>query len=300
MIYQIPKDIIVHNLIIYLSKRELKRILDTSRELFEEIKYETIHFKVPANSYFQNHKFWKWLRNKLNNPENQLRLRYDRVSTREGDIWSQVLEEKGTELTVDYGTSVSLPSRKLNRFPVISIEHNCRIKKFDGPLLQRKLTLIGFSRLSDVTNLSRVQELELRTCHKVQDMSSLGNLTKLEIYCCEQVVDVSQLGNIPDLTLVGCQGIRDVSALKNNNSLNIRNCSNISPETACFENVVLLKTDFLQSYKSSTYLKKVQSLELTNYKEGKIFLPATTETVHLYGVHEPFDLTNFSELKSVF
>jgi hypothetical protein len=151
-------------------------------------------------------------------------LRYDRVSTREGDIWSQVLEEKGTELTVDYGTSVSLPSRKLNRFPVISIEHNGRIKKFDGPLLQRKLTLIGFSRLSDVTNLSRVQELELRTCHKVQDMSSLGNLTKLEIYCCEQVVDVSQLGNIPDLTLVGCQGIRDVSALKNNNSLNIRNC----------------------------------------------------------------------------
>jgi hypothetical protein len=301
MIYQVPKDIIVHNLIIYLSKRELKRILNTSRELFEDIKYETIRFKLSANIYFQNHKFWTWLRMKLKHPEIQLHLHYDFASGRESDIWTQVLKEKDMTLTVDYGTSVSLPSRKLNRFPVISIEHNCRIKKFDGPLLQRKLTLIGFSRLSDVTNLSRVQELELRTCSRVRDVNSLGKLTKLVIDHCDQVADVSHLGNIPDLTIVSCPGIRDVSALQNNKVLIITDCLNISPGTARFENVVSLKTDILQNFENTKYLKKMKSLELKNYREGKIYLPATTETIHayLYGVHQPIDLTHFSELKSV-
>jgi hypothetical protein len=301
MIYQIPKDIIVHSLIIYLAKPELKRILDTSRELFEEIKYETVQFKVPANIYFHNHKFWTWLRMKLQFPGIQLHLLYDLASMRQGDIWTQVLEEKDMALTVDWGRSVALPSRKLNRFPVLSIQLNCRVKKFDGPLLQRKLKLSLFPGLNDVTNLSRVQELELRTCGKVRDVNSLGKLTKLVIDFCEQVVDVSHLGNIPDLTIVSCPGIRDVSALQNNKVLNITSCANISPQTARFENVVSLKTDILQSYENTKYLKKTKSLELKNYKEGKIFLPATTETihVHLYHVHQPIDLTHFSQLKSV-
>jgi hypothetical protein len=132
-------------------------------------------------------------------------------------------------------------------------------------------------------------------------LQKIRNLAKLVICSCTSVVDVSQLGNIPDLSLLDCPGIRDVSALRKNSVLNVTKCLNISPETACFENVISLKTDILQSYKNSTYLRKVQSLEIMAYQDKKIFLPATTQTVYFnaWFLRDPIDLTNFSELKSV-
>jgi hypothetical protein len=172
MIYQIPKDVIVHNLIICFSKYELKRIFDTSRELFEEIKYEMIRFKIQANIYFQNHKFRTWLKNKI---QIQLHLHYDYDywDTKEEDLWAQILEEKECRLTVDRGKSLKLQSRKLNRFPIVSIQNNGRIRKFDGPLLQKKIILIWFTGLVDVKNLSRVQELELKGCKNLSDVNAL-------------------------------------------------------------------------------------------------------------------------------
>jgi hypothetical protein len=222
MISRIPKDVIVHNLIIYLSTREQERFLDTSRKLFKEIKYETLHFKVPVNVYFENQNFRTWLRSKLKNPELQLHLHHERLSEFRGIFWFQAMKETECRLTVNRGTAVTLQSRKLNRFPVLSIHDDAGIVKFDGPLLQRKLKLSSFSYLSDVNNLSLVQQLELRNCWNVHDVSALGNVSRLVIDTCNEIVDVSQLGNIPDLTLIHCWGIRNVSALKNNKTVEIR------------------------------------------------------------------------------
>jgi hypothetical protein len=303
MIQKIPEDVLVHSLLIYFSKREIKRFLNTSRDLFEKIKYETLQFKVPASIYFQDQHFRTWTKSKIKNSEVQLHLHYDHLSDKEGQLWVQTMKEKDCRLTVDRATSLELQPPKLNRFPVLTINYNDKVKKFVGPLKQRKLVLNSFSGLSDVKALSRVQELELRNCRNLGDVDSLQNLRKLVINSCDHVYDVSQLGNIPDLTLLNCSGIRDVSALKNNKVLEIKNCTNISPDTVRFENVVSLKTDSLQSYKSSTYLLKAQVLELAKYKEGKIFMPATTETVVIHyclqDMNSICDLANFSELKSV-
>jgi hypothetical protein len=38
MIQEIPEDVLVYTLLIYFSKREIKRFLNTSKELFEKIK----------------------------------------------------------------------------------------------------------------------------------------------------------------------------------------------------------------------------------------------------------------------
>ncbi len=70
-----------------------------------------------------------------------------------------------------------------------------------SPLATVKNLNLSLTDVSDVSSLSRLQELDLSCCYRVRDVSMLGRLRKLVLFNCHDVIGLSHLRDVYDLTL---------------------------------------------------------------------------------------------------
>jgi hypothetical protein len=100
-------------------------------------------------------------------------------------------------------------------------------------------------KISDVSMLGSVHELNLAGCRRVVDVSMLGGVYSLNltgtgvtdvsmlggvhtlILSHNKVSDVSMLGNVHTLNLAGCVDVTDISALGNVHELNLAGCRRV-------------------------------------------------------------------------
>ena len=83
-------------------------------------------------------------------------------------------------------------------------------------------------RITDVSALGNVKNLDLSSCCNLTNVSALGNVEILVLSCCNNLTDVSALGNVKNLDLHGCDSLMDVSGLSNVRELNLNNCEHIT------------------------------------------------------------------------
>jgi hypothetical protein len=255
---QVPKEVVVHHILRYLKWSEVIILLSSSSEIFSEVRYGTLHFRIHVNDI--EDQVVESLRQKLSSNE-QLRIK-GFFSGIQKDKWEKVLQINECSLFVEQ--LIDEPSLIFLR-----------------PILAKRIQIDNFDIPLDLAKLSHLQEVELINSCSLKNINSLGNVQKLTIIASREVVDISGLGNIPELFVSSCQEIRDISALMNNRKLTIMDCENIDISTANFENIQHLRTDLSLTYESTITLRKAQSLEIDGLCISSIFLAKTVKSVDM-------------------
>lgn len=235
----------------YLSPTEYRNFMNTSLDLFEDIKRETVYYDLNTDSslkFASNATFRNSILKKVSRKSKQVSLDFGRVSE-----FSQRVQIAGVHRCRIQYYPIRRNHRALNVSIFSGIEELClfrfdRIVSFEGMEAVRKLHIEKLENLIDLSALSYLHSISMTDCPKVTNLNGLGRvyMVKIEkapllsdisalsgfnhsvsLVDCPLVTDVSNLGNVHSLTLVRCPLVNDVSKLHHVVNLNITDCPEI-------------------------------------------------------------------------
>jgi hypothetical protein len=220
----------------YLSIKDYWKFLNTSKKRFLDLKFSTrkISLTLPMSQKFITDKSYaSEIISKVQFPSNQLVLR---ILMSEYHSGLNIFDGCDLILSGFQGCDSSLFSAEnveklfVNRFH-ISMNSNSYWTEFPKLLNVHSMKIDGFSNLSNISSLSTLKILVLRSCQYVKDVSCLKSLEHLTLSDCRNVEDVSMLGDIRYLDISQCERIEDITGLTNNYSLRIASQTSVKLKT---------------------------------------------------------------------
>jgi hypothetical protein len=188
----------------FLEQTNYLQLLNTSKRLFQRIKYETRRIYIQQNEEVNQFLFDKHYFNFINSlvasPYHQLTIRIPK------DFKLQSLHEGKYNLVVeDWNASMLLSLEFLNGWKSVTIR-NLISKNLNDIQNVRHLAISQASELFHVSNedIPGIESLTLIHCPKLVCVDSWKGLQKLILRDCYLVSDISSLGDIPHLELRKC------------------------------------------------------------------------------------------------
>eukprot|EP01040_Poterioochromonas_malhamensis_P002100 gene2100-2239_t len=232
----------------FLSQNDYHYLMNSSKELFFEIKRLTIYFSLTAERsmcYLTNEAFRNQIKSLVKSCREQVSLKLGR-----GDDFlpTEVLLEHPVEKVdvrnVDDRTFQHLAKIRTINCWISTIKHPISFNEIKNILfvtwpscLTQELTVSKLERLTinnlinfhdDVSIFSNIPYLELNSCYNIKDFSSLGPKQKrLFLSGAKYLTDVKSFATVKHLTLLDCQSVEDISLLKNVYHLEIMMCDQI-------------------------------------------------------------------------
>eukprot|EP01040_Poterioochromonas_malhamensis_P001572 gene1572-1664_t len=242
---------IFHLISDYLEFEEYRNFMNTSIEIFEDIKRETVYYDlntVYSQKYASDNSFRTEILKRVARKGKQISIDFGRVSE-----FSQRIQVKGVHRCRVNFNSTYQNHRPFNMDIFSGIEELClirlhRVQSFEGMINVRKLHIEKLDNLTNVSALSYLHTLSIINCPNITNANGLGRLYLLKIekaplltditalgkgnhtlsfIDCPLISDVSNLGNVHSLTLIRCPLIEDITKLVNVVNLNITDCPEI-------------------------------------------------------------------------
>jgi hypothetical protein len=251
----------------YLSIKDYWKFLNTSQKLFLDLKFSTRKISLPfplSQKFIMEKSYASEIISKVQVPSNQLVLR---ILMSEYHSGLNILDGCDLILAVFQGCDISVFSTEnvgrlfVNRF-LISMNSNSYWTEFPQILNVHSMKIYGFSNLSNISSLSTLKSLVLRSCQFVQDVSCLKSLEHLTLSDCRRVEDVSMLGDIRYLDISRCERIEDITGLTNNYSLKISSPASVKLKTNA---TVMRVTELLARGLDFKVFEKISFPNLKNF-----------------------------------
>jgi hypothetical protein len=286
----------------FLLGKEYYRLLVSSHS-FKQIKYETwlIQMKDDCVKFLTDADFRATILSKIQDPQNQLiiSLNVNPVPVTYAETLRQIPAARLEMLR----NANHLNEEWIHLFPNYSrglkIIRNNTIESFQNCIAAPVIYLEGFSKLTDLTQFSNLQELFLRECDEIVNASPLKNLKKLSIVNAPKLTNVNELGNIYELFLNNCPLLEDISKLTNNYKLTIKGCPKIKSNLSSLKNIPHLTTDLLTKFNQVTKLQSCLSLDILQYRDDNITIPGTVKYLSIQFWKSGHKNIYFSSLQSL-
>ena len=187
----------------FLSPREQRRLLNTSRQLAEMKQYFLFWklTKAQSNIFYGQPSFRSQLETLVHDPSQQLCLQLAGPEITDvsclGSVYSLVLRysDRITDVSALGGVHTL----------VLAVNNGIADVSALGTVHTLSLWCCG---ITDVSALCSVCTLTLQDCPGITDLSALGSVHTLTLQC-SGITDVSPLGSVHTLTLQWCKGISD-------------------------------------------------------------------------------------------
>jgi hypothetical protein len=240
----------------FLTECEYWKLLNTSNNLFSEVKYETreIFFnRFSCRRYLYDATFKDFVLSKVKYPLKQFGLkRVDITIENDGsvlvDLPPNVVLMAGQMLQERHNmqSSTALPIFEMGDFETMYSSSDDRAK-----------TKIRF-------DVSKWAELSLDSCHSLRNVDYLTGLQFLRLNGRGRITNVNPLGRIYRLEIVDCSGVTDISGLTDNHFLTVLyyNTTQVRQFTS---NVVNFTCDLTRGQMEKIKFTKLRSL---NWRSG--------------------------------
>lgn len=242
MLMELLPEVIFRLMKTFLSNDDYHCLLNTSQQLFGDLKRKTIYFHLNVQwsiEYIEYEVFQRLLLNKVENGWEQIGICLSHSLVKGEEIPADLPIH--TIIGVDY-----LPLSQWNNYKSIKF----RSQQSEIPLIPnvRKLTLpfkaqqvdltplgslsklrfnANFCLITDITPLSKIPDLTISGCFRLTDFSVLSSQRYLRIYNCSGLSDASSFRSIHKLVLHECHNFSDVSALYGVYDLTLLNCKGV-------------------------------------------------------------------------
>jgi hypothetical protein len=216
----------------YLLNDEYMRLLTSSKQIQQEIGYETLYLQLNKDSsfkYYSKPDFRSLVEAKIKDKSKQLSITLSGIGINPTTIDEAIINGCHEVILPCFSTGFSLLSgiskiilfnaERMEGFPAISGLQHFTCYSYN---------LFGFR---DVSSLSSLSSVTLVGC-SVDDVSALKTCSKVMLYNCPNVKDITALSDVESLELNQCDNLRDISTLRNQN-LKIISCSGIE----CFKSL---------------------------------------------------------------
>ncbi len=307
----------------YVSQIDYLSFMNTSKELFQQIKYETIDYSldgVYSKLYYYNLPFRQYLLKHIKNPSKQLSLTFYTYEYSSPSFDITVIKNVH-RIFLSYGCQITSINTLNQGIEFIEMSGMKKLTNFDG-LSERLqgMKLSRFPNLNNVNGLKHLKELELHNCPNITDVKPLKELKKLTIIGCNLIKDISSLNRIEQLSLISCLGINDVSSLNHVKDLSLHYCNNINniDRLQDHEKISIIGCQNIIDYEKC--LKRTKDIHISNFPLTVIDifpqanhltlshsdalvkiekLPPTLKTIHISHCSQIKDVSSFTMLYSV-
>lgn len=244
----------------YLSRLDYLYFLNTSKQLFYQLKARSCRYKLrPQKSwdFLTDSGFRSYFLSKMEQPRAQLSLNLF------GKNLSSLLPliHNHTEILPvfkllcdcslfdeEHRDLPSLPQIEWCNHTQSELGH-IQISQLRGNPAIQSLNLSFFLHLSCLINFSSLRELELFDCPSLYEIPHFPHLVRVRLSYCDGITDLRPIRDVRSVTLRNCQNIHDLSPLQSNDDVTVIECRGVKSYTNC--------------------LKKSRNVSV-NYKSGKI------------------------------
>eukprot|EP01040_Poterioochromonas_malhamensis_P003871 gene3871-4134_t len=158
------------------------------------------------------------------------------------------------------------------------------------------------SALVDVSILSNIPILKIRSCPLVKDFSSLGpKQVELEISDTPYLTDVRSFATVKHLTLHQCESLEDISFLKNVHHLDIFFCYSLKDLWKLKGHTIhkLKLSDYYGREEDYATLRDIPYIQLAGCNIRNVSIFANSIYVELISCNEVIDLSALSRVKQL-
>jgi hypothetical protein len=209
----------------YLTRKEYGKLMNSSKKIFWEIRFETVYLELSRNSskqYVGDQGFREHLQSKLRHCGQQVSLE---LLSQNPDGLLHIFPVD--ECRVICTGKMSFKSFRVHRLYIQGENDNPQYvwNNLQGEFLLKSLfgipssvsflSLTSFSNLTDISNLSHLSEAAFSHCMSLAIVSPLKKLRKLSLISCLRIVDITDLSEIPFLLLKDCSNIETCYELQN-------------------------------------------------------------------------------------
>jgi hypothetical protein len=256
----------------HLSSLEYLRLLNSSKKIFEKVKFETrkiFLYKVESEQFLSDEDYKNNILKRIDDCNSQLYIQSKDA---------RVLQIPKCEISITSSTFTYVKDLS----PLLSNRSYVELNLWNNEFAEdsfsdlqniRKMNLLNFPEIQDIAPLANLQQLTLSNFPHLVNVSFLWKLSKLTLIDCHSISDISHLGNISCLTIINCSGVSDISGLTANKSLTIEKCPNIIDFIPMF-NAKRLQTDLFKATEFAA--EKVESLYLSHLEQNEfiyLYLP---------------------------
>jgi hypothetical protein len=229
----------------FLILKEFRSLINSSRECFHEIKFQTVFFDLSAAAsqrFCLHEEFRKDVKLRIKDQRSQISIQLTQSSL-----------EKGILAAIG-----GVHSIKIHFLSVLACPEEIHSLKN-----LHEIHLLACPAVTDVSSLGSVHSLFIELCHELKDISSLGRKNVfVSLSKCSQIRDISSLRTVSSVVLQGCERIVEVDSLRNVPELRISHCSAVLSLSALTHNQSLTVEDSFDlpesSYPSTTVLQRAK------------------------------------------
>ncbi len=319
----------------FLTKDDYHYLMNTSKEHFNELKYNTIYFSLNEEKswqYLEDPYFQSILLNKVDNGWKQIGIKLA------FKIESFPMNLPVHKVQVIRGSFFDCSTFRKHLCHIESVDYLVRMTEIPPIPKVKMISLLACEDLRDVTNLSHLSFLEISEARVLEDIKPLQKIADLGIYYCNniydfsmlngkyqkrleisncprlcnvsnfasirtliidscpEVEDISSLYGVYDLTIAFCRKVKDISKLGGHHGLSIEECSF---DLKGYESLKNIRHINLRSCNISnlTVLEKAKMVKLTNCPDVRDVSPM--KNAHGVMLVDCYGIENLPELKNV-
>jgi Leucine-rich repeat (LRR) protein len=278
MLLVIPPELLPYFLQQFLTWKEYKLVMDSSKTL-TELKFRTVYLKLNANVSRKIYEGNAEVQNRMfalvYNPKNQISLNLSYFSDiREG------------------------PAALDERVHAINFSKCSSLADVSALVGLQEVNLSGCQALTSVASLAKLHTINLTNCQTITDVSMLGNAYSLNLTGCSGIVSVEALGNVHTLNLSGCRKIVDFHCLKNVYNLNLSYCDQVT-DVVGLDNVHILDLSHCKNIRDISPLKNVYCLSVSGCKQLKDFSCVPMSHIRILNISHCTQIEDLSCFKNV-
>jgi hypothetical protein len=229
----------------FLILKDFRSLINSSRDCFQEIKFQTIFFDLSAAAsqrFCLHEEFRNDVKLRIRDQRSQISIQLTQSSLEKG-----ILPAIG-----------GVHSMKIHFLSVLACPEEIHCLKN-----LHELHLLACPAVTDVSSLGSVHSLFIELCHELKDISSLGRKNVfVSLSKCSQIRDISSLRTVSTVVLQGCERIVEVDSLRKVPELRISHCPAVLSLSALTHNQSLVVEDSFDlpesSYPSTTVLQRAK------------------------------------------